>query len=362
MTMGKIIIEAKEYTFEQILKGNWTLSNPYFYKALSFCRDWLRGTDTFSLHTSGSTGIPKEIIVLRQQMEISAMATRDFFDIPDEADLLGCLNIEMIAGKMMLVRAMEWNANILLIQPSSNPLSNISLDQKFHFAAMVPLQLGACMDDPETVDKLPNIKNLIIGGAAINKNLKEKAALLPINVYQTFGMTETVSHVALAKIDADAELLYKALPGIRFSVTADDKLIISAPMAQEEQLVTNDIVELLSASTFIWKGRADFTINSGGIKVQPEELENQIQSTMDHFYPGCRFFIFGEKDKNFGEKICLVVEQEIHSPDRAENLLKELKETKPKHTVPKNIYRIASFVETSSGKINKPATLEKLQL
>ena len=360
--MGNITIADRTYSFTQIREGDWPSLSPYFHDAMIFCREWLLGRDTFTLHTSGSTGLPKEITVLRRQMEISAKATRDFFKISEGADLLCCLNVQMIAGKMMLVRAMEWNANLYVVEPSSNPLTNISPDHKFHFVAMVPLQLGECLQDPQTALKVLNIHNLIIGGASIDKDLKEKAALLPIHIYQTFGMTETVSHVALARIDKGEELIYKALPGVKFDVTAENRLIISAPMGISEQLLTNDIVELISSSSFIWRGRADFTINSGGVKVQPEDLENKMFPIMGLSFPGCRFFIFGEKDKNFGEKICLVIEDKNQSEDRAENLLQDLKEKLPKYSIPKKIYRIVSFAETSSGKINRPATIEKLQL
>ncbi|HSJ66305.1 MAG TPA: AMP-binding protein [Anditalea sp.] len=360
--MGKIIIGNHVLSFDQIKKGIWPALSPYFEGALLFCREWLGGKETFDLQTSGSTGIPKKISVNRKQMEISAQATHDFFDIPEYADLLGCLNFEMIAGKMMLVRAMEWNSNIYLVEPSSDPLTSFGPDRKFYFAAMVPLQLSASIENPHSFQKLSNIQNLIIGGAPITMELKDKAADLPINIFQTFGMTETVSHVALAKIKRGEELIYQPLPGVHFSVDDTGKLSISAPMAQEKMLITNDIVKLYPDNSFTWTGRSDFTINSGGIKIHPEEIENIISTHINDTFPLCRFFIFGEKNQNFGEIICLLIEQSDGNDKQVEDLQKKLKVHLSKYLVPKKIYFLKSFEETASGKINRPATLEKLYL
>jgi len=357
---GKIIIGNYEISFDQIKKRIWPSMPTYFEEALIFCREWLIGKEKFDLQTSGSTGVPKTISVNRNQMETSAGATRDFFRINDGANLLGCLNTQMIGGKMMLVRALEWNSNIYLVEPSSDPLTHFDSNQKFKFAAMVPLQLAASIKNPQSHQKLSNIQNLIIGGAAINDNLKDKAGQLPINVYQTFGMTETVSHVALAKVNSNRELIYQALPGVNLSVSDDDRLILSAPMAKEKSLITNDIVTLLSDNTFIWLGRSDFTINSGGIKAQPEIIETQIGQEVEKQFPGSRFFIFGEKNENFGQLICLLIEQSAGSHEQAVVLLKNLKDKLSKYLVPKRVYFLTSFEETASGKINRPATLKKL--
>lgn len=360
LTMGKIIIRKHVYTFDQIRQGLWPSLSPYFEGALQFCREWLMGAENFDLQTSGSTGIPKSISIHRKQMEISANATRCFFNIPDEADLLGCLNIQMIGGKMMLVRAMEWNSNIYLVEPSSDPLTHFGQDHKFIFGAMVPLQLSSSIENPHSFQQLSNIQNLIIGGAPLNSDLKDKAGKLPINVYQTFGMTETVSHVALAKIKSGEELIYQALPGVDLTITEDNRLIISAPMAKEKTLITNDIVKLYPNNSFSWMGRSDFTINSGGIKIQPEDVENQISSQINKMFANSRFFIFGEKNKNFGQIICLLIEQSAGNNEQVELFLQDLKNQVSKYLVPKKIYFLESFEETASGKINRPATIDKL--
>jgi len=358
--MGKIIIDDLTLTFEQISKGDWPPLSPHFEEALHFCKEWLTGKENFDLQTSGSTGLPKTISIHRKQMEISANATRDFFNVPDEANLLGCLNTQMIGGKMMLVRAMEWNSCLYLVEPSSDPLVHFRSEKQFHFAAMVPLQLAASIENPDSCKKLSCIQNLIIGGAPLNVHLKDKAAQLPINIYQTFGMTETVSHIALAKIIAGEELIYQALPSVVLSLAEDDRLIISAPMAKEKTLLTTDIVQLLSSDSFKWLGRADFTINSGGIKAQPELIENQISQEVEKHFPGSRFFIFGEENENFGQLICLLVEQSAESHLQSGDILNDLKDKISKYTVPKKVYFLESFIKTASGKINRPATIKKL--
>src|SRR5690554_4469576 len=163
--MGTIIINQQEFSFQQIKERDWPKQTPYFETSLSFCRDWLNGKNVFELQTSGSTGSPKTIKVSRAQMSSSAKATGDFFNIQPQASLLCCLNTAMIAGKMMLVRAMEWDSFLYLVEPSSNPLLGFSADQSLDFATMVPVQLETCLGDEYSRGLVHRIQNLLIGGA-----------------------------------------------------------------------------------------------------------------------------------------------------------------------------------------------------
>ncbi|RPA68400.1 acyl-CoA synthetase [Cyclobacteriaceae bacterium YHN15] len=353
--MGKIIIQGQEFTFEQIKTGLWSVQDPYFHQALSFCRDWLKGKGEFELSTSGSTGTPKIIQVSRKQMEISAKATHDFFGIEKEAKLLCCLNTQMIAGKMMLVRGMEWHAIIYLVQAQSNPLEEV--DQLFDFVAMVPLQVATCIENPFSRSKLANIKNLIVGGAPSSPDLLQKITELKLKAYQTFGMTETVSHVALAEIRG-GELIYTVLPGVKIGLDDEDKLWIEAPMAKEARLQTNDVVELLHPKAFRWKGRADFTINSGGIKLQPEILEPKMAESIHSIFGNRNFFLFGKPDEKLGQKPILVIEFP-KDEKRALDLLNKLKAVLERYQVPKEILFNPEFTKTASGKINRTATFNK---
>jgi O-succinylbenzoic acid--CoA ligase len=356
--MGKIIIENRTYGFDEIKEGNWLENDPYFHQALTFCQLWLKGATVFEMPTSGSTGEPKDIQVNRKQMEISAAATRDFFQIPKGAKMLCCLNIWMVAGKMMLVRAMEWEAELYLVKPSDNPLLELYLE--FDFAAMVPLQVSACLENEKTVPVLKKIKHLIIGGAPSSPTLIQNILNSGIRAYQTYGMTETVSHIALAKINRE-ELVYEVLPGVEIGTDQEQRLWIKAPMASHQILQTNDLVKMIDKSHFQWLGRADFTINSGGIKLQPELMEPKIAPAFEAIFGHQHFFLFGKEDERLGQKLVLVIGHEDKDVTKEQLLRNALKNLFNRYHLPKEILYVKEFVKTASGKINRPATFKNSQ-
>lgn len=355
--MGKIILEHISYTFDQIKNGNWDGNDPYVKESLQFCQNWLQGQDSFDLQTSGSTGIPKTISVNRRQMEISAAATAKFFGIENHPMLLCCLNTAMIAGKMMLVRAMEWNAEMILTKPTENPLEDLWVDTKFDFVAMVPMQVAACLSQDFSLQKLKKIKNLIIGGAPSSISLLENLAKEDIHSFQTYGMTETVSHIALAKIEG-SNLVYETLPGVTIGTDQENRLWIEAPMAKEKRLQTNDLVTILAENRFTWIGRADFTINSGGFKIQPEALEPKISPAIEAHFGKSRFFLFGLEDLKLGQKLVLVIESKQADHQKSKRLLDSISDLVHKYQIPKEVILVREFVETPSGKINKSETIK----
>ncbi|AWW31745.1 acyl-CoA synthetase [Echinicola strongylocentroti] len=354
--MGKINIGKTSIPFGEIKKGNWPTCTPYIDQSLAFCQAWLNGAASFQLNTSGSTGAPKTIDVNRQQMEISANATGKFFDIKPQANLLCCLNTTMIAGKMMLVRGLEWDSTIYLEEPSGTPLANFGALDSFDFVAMVPAQVENSLLN--SAEKLNSIQHLIIGGASLSQKLQKEVSQLSCNAYQTYGMTETVSHIALAKITGLPPLTYQTLPGVAISTTKDSRLVINAPMAKTT-LTTNDIVTLPAANTFIWEGRSDFTINSGGIKIQPEKLEAQIAPIMEALFPGKRFFVAGAPSDKWGEEVVLVIETPPVTEASDHNLSVKIAETFSKYERPKKVYFIENFSETASGKIKRSDSLKQ---
>ena len=358
--MGHLIIGNSIIPFGDIQSGKWSEQPAYFHASLLFCHAWLNGEEHFELETSGSTGKPKTILVGRDQMTISAKATGDFFGIEAGQNLLCCLNTSMIAGKMMLVRAMEWNSDVYLVEPSSNPFLNFHHTKTFDFAALVPLQLEVALENHTTKMMLNRIKNIIVGGAPISSTLRAKAARLASSLWQTYGMTETVSHIALADLKAPGPMVYKALPGVRFYQSPDNRLGIMAPMASVPSFLTNDLVEMAGKDGFIWKGRSDFTINTGGIKVQPEEIEQQIAEPVQQHFLGHRFFIGGKPNGKLGETVVLIMEGMEMEKSRSEELLSELKKILPTHHNPREIHFVSSFQETPSGKINRKATTGRL--
>lgn len=358
--MGKIILPHQSYPFEDIKGGNWAESEPYFADSLRFCQDWLCGQTSFELKTSGSTGTPKTIRVQRTQMEVSARATQGFFRIAAHARLLCCLNTAMVAGKMMLVRGMLWDADIYLVNPTADPFSANKLPERFDFVAMVPLQVETCLNNPRGLQKLLGIKHLLIGGAGLSPTLFDKIKEQKLNAYQSFGMTETVSHFALAKIEGES-LLYRTLPGVKIGADDSGKLWVKAPMAIDPLLQTNDLVEMVDEESFFWKGRADFTINSGGIKIQPEILESQIQPWIHTFFGAVPFLIGGKADERLGQKVVLLIESEQKPGFQTENLFDSLSKHIPKYQVPREILFVKPFEKTESGKINRLKTLEKIK-
>lgn len=324
--------------------------------AFAFCRDWMAGQETFSQKTSGSTGAPKLQVLRRTQMEASAAATGAFFGATTSGHLLCCLNPYYIAGKMMLVRALVWDCPITLVEPSANPL--LGLEEQFSFVALVPLQVDASLAEERSRKLLQSIPHVLIGGAALPHKIQQELVQQGIRAWQSFGMTETVSHIALAEI-GEGELVYQALPGVAIGINEQHCLWIQSLMSGAEKIQTNDKIELRSESTFTWLGRADFMVNSGGIKLFPEQLERRIAPILEETYPGCAYFLFGEKDSRLGERLVLYVEGTEEETKRVA-LKAGLQQILGKYEVPKKIYFKASFAYTPTRKINRQTTAASL--
>ena len=252
----------------------------------------------------------------------------------------------------MLVRAMVWDCPITLVEPSANPL--LGLAEQFTFVALVPLQVEAGLAEEKSRKLLQSIPHVLIGGAALPHKTQQGIVQQGIRAWQSFGMTETVSHIALAPIGT-GELIYQTLSGVEIGVSENQCLWIQSPMSGSERIQTNDVIELRSKNTFTWLGRADFVVNSGGIKLFPEQLEKKISALMTGSYPGVPYFFFGEPDERLGQRLVLYVEGE-QSALTLEVLEEELKKFLGKFEIPKQIYLLSSFKYTPSGKINRPET------
>ncbi|MDA0314452.1 MAG: AMP-binding protein [Bacteroidetes bacterium] len=325
-------------------------------EAFMFCKDWLAGKDKFLQATSGSTGTSKIQEITRQQMEASAKATGAFFGANPEFKLGCCLNPAYIAGKMMLVRAIVWNCEIRLVEPSADPLT--TEETSFDMVAMVPLQVEKSLSSLSSLGKLKSIKVVLIGGAPLSDSLQLALSRERIAAWQTFGMTETLSHFALAKI-GEGELVYRCLPDVQIGLTEEGTLWVQSPMSGEKKLDTKDKIELRSKNSFIWLGRADFMVNSGGFKLFPEQLEKKISLWMEENYPHIPYFFFGEVEDRLGERLVLYVEGE-QSDVNLEMLEGELKKLLGKFEVPKEIYLLPRFAYTPNGKINRPVTAKRI--
>lgn len=321
---------------------------------VNFISQFLDDTETIKLQTSGSTGTPKIIEVRKEFMINSAQATGKFFNLKECTKALLCLNPNFIGGKMMLVRGMLLGWHLDVITPSSTPLKNNS--KKYDFSAMVPTQVHHSLND------LHKVRKLIIGGGVVSNSLKGALQNISTECYGTYGMTETVSHIAVKKLNNFTSLrggttkqsAYNILPYVQISTDERNCLVIDAPKVAENQIITNDVVELVSDKKFKWLGRYDNIINSGGVKLNPEQIEERLSQIIHQ-----RFFLAGIPDERLGEKLILVVEDETNS----NVILNEVKNLKAldKYEIPKEVFCVAKFIETETKKIQRKKTLDLLK-
>jgi O-succinylbenzoic acid--CoA ligase len=264
---------------------------------------------------------------------------------------LVCLDVNFIAGKMMIVRSLIAGMKMIIVEPTANPLENIPIT-KIDFAALVPYQLDAILASPQR-SQLNEIGKIILGGASVSHQLLRKIESLKTECYATFGMTETLSHIALQKLTGhERQDFFEVLDGINISVDSRQCLVINAGYL-EGTVVTNDIVEMIDAKRFRWLGRFDNVINSGGVKVMPEKIEKEIARYLDN-----EFFVAAVPHEQLGQQVVLVVEGMIPEMQE-EELLNSLKKTLTRYEVPKQILYADEFIKTQTQKINRSASLEK---
>ena len=294
-----------------------------------FLSEWNNGSDRVLVHTSGSTGKPKPMMVEKKRMLNSARITCDFLGLKPGDSALLCMSLDYIAGKMVVVRSIERHLHLISVSPSGHPLKDIDLkgvngkdvNGEITFAAMVPMQVYNTLQVPEERERLTHIRHLIIGGGAIDASLEKELQALPGNIaiWSTYGMTETLSHIALRRINgAEASEWYQPFDSVKISQTEEGCLVIDAPLVCAETLVTNDIVEIesyiynkveknevMEKLRFRIKGRKDNVICSGGIKIQIEEVEALLKPHLEK-----PFMIAKKKDEKFGEIAVLLTEDE----------------------------------------------------
>ena len=274
-----------------------------------FLAAWNDASNKILVHTSGSTGKPKPLWVEKRRMLASARITCDFLGLKEGDTALLCLSTDYIAGKMMVVRALERKMRLITVEPSGHPL--VSVEQPIDFAAMVPMQVYNTLQVPEERDKLMNIRHLIIGGGAIDDDLAQALKDFPHFVWSTYGMTETLSHIALRRLNgAEASGYYVPFDGVDVSLNDDRCLVIHAPHVCNEMIITNDIAEFgPDGRCFRILGRKDNVICSGGIKIQIEELERLLKPHIP-----VPFMVTKVKDEKFGEVGVLLVSRATVPP------------------------------------------------
>ena len=309
-----------------------------------FLAQWNDASPTMEVRTSGSTGTPKLIYIEKERMRASARMTCDFLGLHSADTALLCMPLDFIAGKMMVVRALERNMKLLSVEPSSHPLACDSLpaldEGIVHLAAMVPLQVWNTLQIPKERERLCNIKHLIIGGGAIPRELEQELRTLPINVWSSYGMTETLSHIALRRITED---YYSPLPGITLAQDQDGCLIIDAPSLCAQTLYTNDIVRFTDNNHFQVIGRRDNTICSGGIKIQIEQVEAWLHS-IGHD----DVMVTYQDDTALGQALVYLTTTAVNT----DSLRLHLPDHTPsaKYWLPKRVIKVASLPFTPTGK------------
>jgi o-succinylbenzoate---CoA ligase len=357
-----LIVNGTSYSLSDIRHGNFKETQSIVESSvLRFCKDWLTGKQEFSLSTSGSTGTPKNILVTRKQLQASAQLTISYLGLTKEYTALVCLDTRYIAGVMMLVRAMEAGMNMYVVEPAANPLEKIPNNVTLDFAALVPYQLETILRSDHK-NRLNSLKIAIIGGAALSDKTRNAVAEFKCSFYSTYGMTETLSHIALQRVNgADAQTCFQVLPGI--SVNKDERgcLIIDAPHLSAEPIITNDLVDMVASDQFSWLGRIDTIINSGGIKVIPEKIESRIEPILSGLGLPNRFFIAGLPDSSLGQAVTLIVEGENLSSNQELSLRQQLKNNLGRYEVPRSIRYVTRFIQTDTGKINKSKTLDLIR-
>ncbi|MCH5234659.1 MAG: AMP-binding protein [Muribaculaceae bacterium] len=301
-----------------------------------FLEEWNNDENFIRAHTSGSTGCPKEILLPKYFVKESAKRTNEYFGIRKNSWLHSCVAADFIGGKMMAVRAEIARAIFTYEKPTNKPLQNLTHGTEIDLIAVVPSQVPFII---ENKDVLPKIRNLLVGGSPIHPQLRKKIVESGINAYESYGMTETASHIALRKI-LDEETPFKLLPNISITYDKDNCLVIN--FEDKTEIYTNDIVELVSNTEFFIRGRRDHIIITGGRKVNPVEIESRISHLLNQ-----PFLITGVPDEKWGEKVIMMIEG--HNKDN--NLRKNLNDILEKWQVPKDIFHVPTLPRTANGKL-----------
>ncbi len=350
------------YSFDHILLNGRTVNlatvaeekplTSFEAETLAFIEAWQSGQKFFRQQTSGATGKPKVITLSRKQLVESALRTMSQLPVQQGDTALICLDTRYIAGKMMLVRALTHNLRIVAVEPSANPLGR--LIEKVDFVAAVPYQMKRMVD--ESLSAVMQIKAILLGGSPIPEYLASALSGLPNAVYATYGMTETASNIALQRLSGPhPDKAFRPLPGIEVFINNDSCLVIRVP-ERTEPVFTNDVAEIFPDGTFRIIGRRDNVINSGGIKIFPEEAETIAALIFEQLGITSDYFIGGMPHYELGQQAALIVEGLPLTPDTEQHLLDALKKELSLRA-PRRIYYLPEFKRTPTGKIMRRETL-----
>lgn len=342
----RLLLEGKEYTSDDIARFVAEGAENYpsaIWDLYLFLNEWFNDSSVITVHTSGSTGTPKELVARKDQMMQSARLTCEFLNLQAGDTALLCMNLRYIGAMMVVVRSLVAGLNLIVRPASGHPLSDIS--EPLKFAAMVPLQVYNTLHTPEEKEQLKQTEILIIGGGAVDEALEAEIKSLPIAVYSTYGMTETLSHIALRRLNGNsASNHYYPFSSVELSLSPENTLVIKAPLVCDDILQTNDIARIYPDGSFTILGRKDNVINSGGIKIQAEEIEKVLRP----FIP-MPFVITSVPDPRLGQAVTLLFEGELD----IEELKNKVQEILSPYNRPKYIRMVDFIPQTGNGKINR---------
>ncbi len=338
--------EGKKYRNNELLNFKQDLlarnsDDKSLFELLNFLEDWFSDSETIMLQTSGSTGDAKSIKAKKAQMMQSAKNTCSFFSLSEGQSVLLCMPLQFIGAKMIVVRALIAGLDLYVVPPSSNPMKDIDFSP--HFVAMTPQQASECLKNDHDRERLQGIKHLLLGGMAVNETLQAKLDNFPNNVWLGYGMTETLSHIGLRRLNGtEKSEYYTPFKNVSISLSENDTVVIKAPAICDEILTTNDIAELLEDGRFKILGRADNIVNSGGIKIQIEEVENILAPYFD-----VEFQLSSIVHNELGHQLVILTDKICE--DWKERCLKA-GEKLSKHKTPKKHILVEKLPLTASGK------------
>lgn len=333
---------------------------------LTFCRQWLTDQPDFLVRTSGSTGAPKPIRLTREQMTASARLTGRALGLSPGDRTLVCLPTRYIAGRMMLVRGLVLNLDLMVVEPASDPFALLPPMEEVDFTAVVPLQLQTLLNGPSRYRTiLDGMKAILVGGAPVSLALQEQLQAIRAPVYHTYGMTETATHVALRRLNGPgASDFFAPLPDVHLGLDRRGCLTIRGPMTAGKTLATNDRVLLNADGSFRWLGRVDNVINSGGVKVQVEPVENVVERAFREMdgpeLTQRRFFIAGLPDERLGQAVALILEGDPLPEETLIAVKTVLSARLERYSAPREICFVERFAETPTGKIDRRRTVQQL--
>lgn len=364
-----IVVGSLTVSVEELRSAVWSESAALTDNgrdAIAFCHAWLSGAVDFQVQTSGSTGDPKPIALTRKQMQASAHATGQALGLAAGMHALVCLPTRYIAGKMMLVRGLELGLHLIVTEPASDPLAALPAGCQVDFTAFVPLQMQAILTpDLRYANFLNRMHAILIGGGPVDRALVDAMQAIQAPIYHTYGMTETATHVALRRLNGPAAAdAFTLLPGVACQVDERGCLALHGPMTNDLWLQTNDLVALQEDGAFVWLGRWDNVINSGGVKVQVEQVERTLEQLLGvrefERWRGRRAFVTGLPDARLGQMVVLVVEGEAQPSQGEQELLAALRGALGAFAAPRRVVYLPHFALTPTSKIDRRTTLQQL--